>query len=437
MHEVAARFGGLGVANDISPNALREGVRRARQRGTEPTATPVASDFHDLPFASGFFDLVFISSAVHHTFRPWAVIAELLRVLRPGGILQVENEPVARALCLYQYRCNRPESFTPFELALDAAGMTRTVSSPFPGSRPEELFGMIENDRIELDCYLEAFAADGTLLALSLDHQATRNAFDDAVLALPRDADLPASIFAMVSARVREAEMCFAPADMLLGFSVPRREQLWTMSYRVAGLLRALPPPGAAGHDHAMARLFGAALRATIAKTGGVRSETMLRRVQPVVDGVAVDFIPAKNIGLALLEPQLPDIATSTDAALAARFASADWKSYQEESGLQTLLNMHANPAIHLPPLPQGGLFLMRFFAAARPEPYTVSLYCNGRRLAEETICQAESRLAELIVPAGCEMVILRLHDLQGMPVEDQFSLHVVVAQLLPLSDNG
>jgi ubiquinone/menaquinone biosynthesis C-methylase UbiE len=89
VHAVAAESGGIGVANDISPAALRAGASLARARGIPVADTLVASDFHDLPFADGFFDLVFIASAVHHTFRPWRVLDELFRVLRPGGVLHI------------------------------------------------------------------------------------------------------------------------------------------------------------------------------------------------------------------------------------------------------------------------------------------------------------------------------------------------------------
>jgi SAM-dependent methyltransferase len=39
-----------------------------------------------LSFADGEFDLVFCSQVLEHVARPWAVVAECSRVLRPGGV---------------------------------------------------------------------------------------------------------------------------------------------------------------------------------------------------------------------------------------------------------------------------------------------------------------------------------------------------------------
>lgn len=43
-------------------------------------------DAETLPFADGFFDLVYSWGVIHHSERPDRIVAEIARVLKPGGI---------------------------------------------------------------------------------------------------------------------------------------------------------------------------------------------------------------------------------------------------------------------------------------------------------------------------------------------------------------
>jgi ubiquinone/menaquinone biosynthesis C-methylase UbiE len=132
-HLAAFSLGGSSVAHDVSPHSLRVGLAGSRAAGLSTSATLVAGDFHDLPFEDGYFDFVFCASSIHHTFRPWKVLREAMRVLRPSGVLHLENEPVGRALSFYGFRSNRHETFTVFEAELDRRGSLFTFASPFLG----------------------------------------------------------------------------------------------------------------------------------------------------------------------------------------------------------------------------------------------------------------------------------------------------------------
>jgi SAM-dependent methyltransferase len=48
-------------------------------------------DAHRLAFPDGFFDTVCVSNSLHHVVDPAPVLAEMLRVLRPGGHLVVNE----------------------------------------------------------------------------------------------------------------------------------------------------------------------------------------------------------------------------------------------------------------------------------------------------------------------------------------------------------
>ena len=51
----------------------------------------VACDAHDLPFADGQFDGVVVQSVLEHVLDPHRVVAEIHRVLRPGGLVLAET----------------------------------------------------------------------------------------------------------------------------------------------------------------------------------------------------------------------------------------------------------------------------------------------------------------------------------------------------------
>jgi SAM-dependent methyltransferase len=76
-----ARVTGL----DVSLPALGAAARRARSSGT-PRAL-VAGDAPSLPFGSGTFDLVVAVTALCFVRSPQQAVAEIARVLRPGGRL--------------------------------------------------------------------------------------------------------------------------------------------------------------------------------------------------------------------------------------------------------------------------------------------------------------------------------------------------------------
>src|SRR5262245_26707130 len=154
---------------DISAQALELGQQLAEADGIAAKPRLVAGDFHTLPFETGSFDLVYISSALHHTWEYAQVVSELQRVLAPGGLLLLLNEPCHRQCCFYGFRTNRPSNFTTFESVLDRLGIIRTFAEPYLGSRPETLFGMIENQLIPLRRLLDLLNSNTKIVELVLD----------------------------------------------------------------------------------------------------------------------------------------------------------------------------------------------------------------------------------------------------------------------------
>jgi SAM-dependent methyltransferase len=82
-------FEGRVIGLDLSRRMLREAVRRTAQFADRLTC--IWQDAQRLPFDDGTFDAVTCLEALEFTPNPSDVLAELVRVLRPGGVLLVTN----------------------------------------------------------------------------------------------------------------------------------------------------------------------------------------------------------------------------------------------------------------------------------------------------------------------------------------------------------
>lgn len=72
------------VAVDLSPALLAEARRRLHAAGR--TARTVCADFHHLPVSGGMVSAVVAAFCLYHSPQPTQVVAELARILVPGGI---------------------------------------------------------------------------------------------------------------------------------------------------------------------------------------------------------------------------------------------------------------------------------------------------------------------------------------------------------------
>jgi ubiquinone/menaquinone biosynthesis C-methylase UbiE len=112
--------GVIGV--DIVPELLEEARKRA------PANVEFADgDAYELPFPSDAFDLVSTARTLHHVQRPELVLAEMNRVLRPGGTMLVvdqlaPNDPLA-AIELNRFERARDESTSRILADVDLRGL--------------------------------------------------------------------------------------------------------------------------------------------------------------------------------------------------------------------------------------------------------------------------------------------------------------------------
>ena len=72
-------------ALEISPDMIHIAKRNAQEYGLADRVEYVPGDAHDMPFDDNLFDGVFTNGSLHEWSEPKKVLAEIGRVLKPGG----------------------------------------------------------------------------------------------------------------------------------------------------------------------------------------------------------------------------------------------------------------------------------------------------------------------------------------------------------------
>lgn len=389
-YALAHRLEALSTLLDVSASTLKLGRQTARQQNLSLGRTRlVAADFHTLPFEDGQFHIVYICSALHHTWNWQQVLAELIRVLAPGGLLLLENEPCRREFCFYRFRTNRINNFTPFETKLDQLGIVRTVAEPYLGSRPETLFGMVENQTIPLDELKRTVENDCDLLEYSVTPEVCMGPLEqEMVKHRTMDADkLAAWLSFKLGELLSQAAPTLGETEKGLGFSLPEEKEVAALCNKVAGLLKALPVPPAPGlrqrfviqllrlarvrrkllrymeslplpaicgglaramsvptalqnqvaravasfsgdlYREGLARLFGASVKVVARKRGAPAGipEGRLKATYQEQEGVVLGFEPDMLRLLSQCSAFSPDLQSSPEEAVRQVFPSEDW----------------------------------------------------------------------------------------------------------------
>ncbi len=83
--ELAGRYGCRVTAIDQSDAMLAAAARRLRERGLSERVNLVRAEAEALPFDDGAFDGLTVTYLLRYVADPAATLAELARVVRPGG----------------------------------------------------------------------------------------------------------------------------------------------------------------------------------------------------------------------------------------------------------------------------------------------------------------------------------------------------------------
>jgi len=73
------------VLADLSPSMVESSIKQIHPRLSNVTG--LVANVQTLPFENASFDLVIANQMLYHAFDPAAALAEIHRVLRPGGVL--------------------------------------------------------------------------------------------------------------------------------------------------------------------------------------------------------------------------------------------------------------------------------------------------------------------------------------------------------------
>jgi len=85
--QLAGRSGARVVGVDLTEEMLRAGRRRVASAGLRDRVALVAGRAEQLPFPDGYFDALTFTYLLRYVRDPQATLAELARVLKPGGAM--------------------------------------------------------------------------------------------------------------------------------------------------------------------------------------------------------------------------------------------------------------------------------------------------------------------------------------------------------------
>lgn len=147
------RLGMRGASLDISWDMQRSMPYYAERFGFEHLPLRLCGDAYQLPFADNSLPLVFCYQTLHHFPDPTPVIAEIHRVLAPGGIFFFSDEPYQKRLHLPLYKAESMYS----EKARKAPKWRKLLDYFLAEPVCNETdFGIVENDDIPLGTWEKA-----------------------------------------------------------------------------------------------------------------------------------------------------------------------------------------------------------------------------------------------------------------------------------------
>lgn len=390
---------------DISKSALSTGYRIAKQQGYNVKVERISCDFHKLPFQSNEFDVVYIASAMHHTWCYEKVLSELGRVTAKNGILILENEPLRRNLCFYEFRTNRPYNFDQKEKSLEQHDLLRTIAEPYYGSRDKSLFGMIENQEMDLINIIRKISSDFNVRKLCLDPTICMGELDHKIdkILLNAKEGFSQKIFDLFCENLAKAE-----SDQLIKQYLDKIKLSQSTEYiRLKSLISridrdfklSLYSSGVIIEDKNLeaiiitrfvdplilnrSLLFGASFRLVAMKT--VISEKIDIPCEIIKKSlVSSGFDPRITKFLNSSEQLFPRIQISTQQDLIEAFGP-DW-DITESNGIRVAIPNKPNPTILVSHDSSGSLLVScRVFAVVKDIPWSLGLYID-----DELRCQIE-----------------------------------------------
>jgi SAM-dependent methyltransferase len=144
-----------GFAADISLDMLSSCDHFSRVLGCEKLPKRICCDAYNLPIATGSIPFAFCYQTLHHFPDPAPIIAEIHRVLAPGGYFFFDEEPYRKSLHVNLYRSKMLYS----QDALAAGKLRKGLDYFLARTDTNEVrHGVMENEEISLKAWRRALA---------------------------------------------------------------------------------------------------------------------------------------------------------------------------------------------------------------------------------------------------------------------------------------
>ena len=143
-------FGQSGFALDISADALKQGRALMDHWHLRRAPIRIAGDAAHLPFRDGSVRVVMMFQTLSQFMDIEEIFLEVKRVLVPGGIFLLAEEPLLRKLSLRLYRAPYYDLMKWWEKRLYDAGLLGYLVKDVIGAHQEESFGIRQNHSMYL-----------------------------------------------------------------------------------------------------------------------------------------------------------------------------------------------------------------------------------------------------------------------------------------------
>ena len=88
---LASQFGCKVTGLNVSTVEIEEAERQTRSEGLESSVTFDCGDFHELPYGDSSFDVVWSQDSLMYGADKRRILEEVVRVLKPGGLLDITD----------------------------------------------------------------------------------------------------------------------------------------------------------------------------------------------------------------------------------------------------------------------------------------------------------------------------------------------------------
>lgn len=151
------------VGVDITPRMLVRARERAKRKGVTALTDFRVADMHALPFEDGYFDALIAESVICFSSSKELVLAEMIRVVKPGGHLAFTEAtwripPPPNMARMMTHSLGLPEGMLQHEAwqaVLESSELEQLVAEEYPISFREEARN--QSSRIDISDYLRTF----------------------------------------------------------------------------------------------------------------------------------------------------------------------------------------------------------------------------------------------------------------------------------------